>query len=213
MLWARVMRGISSSANAVTPGAASAGQARCRAVSGSHMPITIWPFRSDARRRPARASALAPAVRTCSRTSDAAKITSRPATHGRALLARRLASGKPAAIAGARPRRPPRRPPWSGTATGRDERDAPLAGIGFLQECQFAWAQHRVVGVHPGSFPAAPSRSTRPRPTLSAGRRRGPTRAPRRRPARELPRPSVNGVSRRRRSRARAERRGGTRQS
>src|SRR5215831_3659209 len=77
MLWARVIRGISSMARNVTPRAARE-RAASNAVSGSPKPITVWPGRIIARSA-APVSGLAPGARTCSSTSAARNTSSRAA--------------------------------------------------------------------------------------------------------------------------------------
>ena len=67
MLWARVIRGISSMARKLTPRSASE-RAASTAVSGSPNPISACPGRSSARSA-APVSGLAPGERTCTTTS------------------------------------------------------------------------------------------------------------------------------------------------
>ena len=77
MLWARVMRGISSIENATTPRSATA-WAAAGSPRGSDSPMIAWPARSCSRSaRPA--SPAAPGLRTCSTTSASAKSSVRDA--------------------------------------------------------------------------------------------------------------------------------------
>jgi hypothetical protein len=63
MLWARVMRGKSSRANAVTPVAAKA-RVASGTLSGSSIPTTVWARRKRGRSAAA-VSAAVPKPRTC----------------------------------------------------------------------------------------------------------------------------------------------------
>ena len=69
MLWARVIRGTSSSANTVAPRSAASRQP-ADAESGSHMPTITTPDRSRSRSE-GQPAPVAPQVRTVSRQSAA----------------------------------------------------------------------------------------------------------------------------------------------
>ena len=93
MLWARVMRGISSMERKVTPRSARA-RAASAAVSGSPKPMTVWPWRSSARSA-APVSGFAPGLRTCKITSAVRNTSSRLAAR-RTPFSTYSESGKPA---------------------------------------------------------------------------------------------------------------------
>ena len=128
MLWARVIRGTSSSEKSVTPRSAAA-RASPGIPSGSHKPITtcpacIWPS------SPAHCSAFAPAARITSRQS-ASRASARETTF--APFSAYRSSGKPA-LAPAPALDPHFKARFDQRADRRrDQRHAPLARTCFFQ--------------------------------------------------------------------------------